>query len=498
MRAMMSSSIPVPTLSARNRMSILGVAAACVLLAGIFAQDWIAYLCVAIPSFVPLYLWIRTGARGIPVLPAISGLYFIYYAGPLLRSEVINYGNDEIVDAAATVGIFLLAAAFATWPFLTRPHGGVRTASQNFAFDAQIVRLVFVGLAGGILYLLASISGYLDWLGNAAGLLRSVLLTLTSIACYLLGYARAAGLMTGQRWVLALVGFVILTFLSFSSLLMIGGVMNGLAAVLGYVITARRIPWIGLGVAFAMLSVLHAGKFEMRNTYWAPRTQTMQESSVFQIPSMMTDWITAGVGVLAAGGSESSLLERASLLHMLLLAQRATPNFIPFLEGQTYAMLPAMLIPRFVDPDKLESQAGLNLLSIRYGLQTADATANTTIGWGVVAEAYANFGYTATISVGVLIGVLCGLLTRLSVGAAPLSLRMLITIVATLTMFNVELDLSYLITILAQSFAAVLLIAMLPKILRGRRRGAPAPMAASLHVNKPPFTEAPSRRQTPG
>ena len=55
--------------------------------------------------------------------------------------------------------------------------------------------------------------------------------------------------------------------------------------------------------------------------------------------------------VAPANGSETattSVFERASLVHILLLVRRATPDFIPYLEGETYALLPSMLVPRFV------------------------------------------------------------------------------------------------------------------------------------------------------
>jgi hypothetical protein len=126
----------------------------------------------------------------------------------------------------------------------------------------------------------------------------------------------------------------------------------------------------------------------------------------------------------------------------------------------------------------------LNLLSIRYGLQTVETTARTTIGWGLVSEAYANFGYWAVIVIGALFGAICGALMRLSVGAPPSSLPMFITIAATLVLLNVEADLSYLLTTLAQTLAAILIVAALPFLLR-RRRGAIVPLAPapSARVN---------------
>jgi hypothetical protein len=234
-----------------------------------------------------------------------------------------------------------------------------------------------------------------------------------------------------------------------------------------------------------MLAVLHAGKFELRNTYWAHGVSEGQEISVGQIPSVMVDWFAAGVDALWSGGAESDVLERASLLHMLVLVQRTTPDYIPYLEGETYALLPSMLVPRFVDPEKTVSQAALNLLSIRYGLQTLESVARTTIGWGLVSEAYANFGYWAVIMVGALFGAICGALMRLSVGAPPNSLPMFITIAATLVLLNVEADFAYLMTTLVQTLAAILIVAALAYLLRGRRRAiVPVAPAASARVHQ--------------
>jgi hypothetical protein len=475
---------------ARRRNYLLGAVEIGVIVAGLFSQDLIAYLCVAIPALVPLVLWMRSGAPGIPVLPIISSLYFIYYAAPLLRGEIAPYAPDEVLRASAAVGGFLLAAALASWLFLTRMRRSVRAPSLDLLSGPQMVRLIFVGLGLGVAYYVMLIAGELNWLGASAGVLRAVILTLSSIACYLLGCARASRSLTGPSWVLALAGLLFLVLFSLSSLLLIGAAITAFAAVLGYVVTARRLPWIWLGVAFATMTVLHAGKSEMRNTYWAPHSQSLQQSSLVQVPAMMVDWVTTGVVALATGSNQISVLERASLLHMLLLAQRATPDFIPYLEGETYAMLPSMLVPRFVDPDKPESQAGLNLLSIRYGLQSIDSSANTTIGWGLVAEAYANFGYLGIVPIGLLFGALCGTLMRLSIGAAPLSLPMFVTVTATFTLFNVELDLSYLLVTLAQSIGAVVMIAALQSFLRRRRRAAFPPNGMELAAAEPPFGDA--------
>ena len=324
---------------------------------------------------------------------------------PLLSGNTLAvYRPEDLVWAALSVGLFLTAASLAAWPFLgdgrgrnrplavTRPPGGakfIRTRSlNNLASNDELYRLIFIGLVAGNLYYLMQVSGTTSYLGTFVGVVRSVAVTLTSLACYLTGFARGSGLLTGQRWFAALAGFLVVTALSMSGLFLVAGAINIAAAALGYVLAAKRIPWIMLGLTFAILSILNAGKINVRNEYWARDSQSLKNSSISQMPGMMVDWFAAGIGgtVSKALGSRqpesNSLLERTSLLHMVLAVQEATPSIIPYLEGGTYALLPSMLVPRFLQPDKTESQAGLNLLSVRYGRQRAEDTYKTTLGWG--------------------------------------------------------------------------------------------------------------------
>jgi hypothetical protein len=479
----------------RQAATLLRLIALGLLAASPFAADPIAYMCITLPVLMAPFLWVSSGAFGIPVLPVISALSYLYYALPLLSGNTLAvYRPEDLVWAALSVGLFLTAASFAAWPFLgdgrgrnkppppTRTPGKaqrIRTRSvNNLASNDELYRLIFIGLAAGILYYLALASGVASFLGTAIGVVRSVAVTLTSLACYLTGFARGAGLLTGRRWLAALAGFLAVTALSMSGLFLVGGAINIAAALLGYVLAAKRIPWIMLAVVFAVLSILNAGKLNIRSEYWARDNQSLKSSSITQVPGMMLDWFAAGIGgtVSKALGSRqpesTSLLERTSLLHMVLAVQEATPSVIPYLEGGTYALLPSMLVPRFLEPDKTESQAGLNLLSVRYGRQRAEDTYKTTLGWGMVAEAYANYGNPAVLVVGALLGALCGLLMRLSATAAPLSLAMLMAIASTLALCNLELDVSSLVISMLQTGGGILLFAALPRVVK--RRSAPA------------------------
>ena len=477
----------------RQAANLLRLIALCLVAASPFAVDPIAYMCITIPVLVAPFLWVSSGAFGIPVLPVISALSYLYYALPLLSGNTLaEYRTEDLVWAALSVGLFLTAASLAAWPFLGDGRGRnkpvirmpgkaqlIRARSvNNLATNDELYRLILIGLVAGNLYYLLLVSGVSSNLGNFIGLFRSVAVTLGSLACYLTGFARGSGLLTGQRWFAALAGFLSLTALSMSGLFLVGGAVNIAAALLGYVLAAKRIPWIMLGVVFVTLSILNAGKLNIRNEYWARDNQSLKNSSITQVPGMMLDWFAAGINGTAsrALGSRqpenTSLLERTSLLHMVLAVQEATPSIIPYLEGGTYALLPSMLVPRFLEPDKTESQAGLNLLSVRYGRQRAEDTYKTTLGWGMVAEAYANYGNPAVLFVGALFGALCGMLMRLSATAAPLSLAMLMAIASTLALCNLELDVSSLVVSMLQTAGGILLFAALPRVVK--RRSAPA------------------------
>jgi len=494
-----------------RQLGVFFVAVALVLLLlSIFARDSIAYLCVTVPVLIPIFLWVNYGAFGIPVLPLIAALYYLYYAMPLLIGDTLRiYKTSDLVWAALSVGYFLLAASLAAWPFLAPARKKSRTAAsagrasryvrsfkerslRNIAFVDDLNRLIVVGLTAGILFNAAAAAGQLGFLGSFSGLLRACVFPLIYVACYLTGFARGTGLLTGQRWLVAFAAFIVITALSMSSLFLVGGAMNIAAVVLGYVLGTRRLPWVGLIATFALLSILNAGKGNVREMYWARNSQTVQNASLMQVPGMLTDWFVEGIsdiGSAAARARNPSLLERTSLLHMVLAVQEATPKIIPYLEGETYEMLPQMLVPRFLEPDKIESQAVLNLLSVRYGRESAEDTAKTTIGWGMVSEAYANFGNFGVIAVGAVFGVLCGFLMRLSATAEATSVAMLIAIASTLTLCNVESDFSYTMVTLFQAVAGVCIFAALPRLSR-RRYATAEPLSMSPRAGqvRPPLS----------
>jgi hypothetical protein len=295
------------------------------------------------------------------------------------------------------------------------------------------------------------------------------------VGCFLLGHARAAGLLRGYRWPAALAILASILILSTSSLYLVGGIMMVIIAMTGYAVTAKRVPWISIGVALMFAAVLHAGKAEMRQRYWARGEAPV---SLAETPSRLLEWSAAGVTSLTTSDRSASVVDRAALLHLLLRVQRLAPTYVPYLNGESYALMPYMLMPRFVEGGKIASQAAMRMLNVRFGIQTEQAAQTTSIGWGLIAEAYGNFGNFGVLAVGFLIGIFGGLLTRISEGRPAASILSLIAISGMVMLINLESDLSYFVVNFAQSTGALLILylaisSFAARKSRRRRRRAP-------------------------
>jgi hypothetical protein len=315
-----------------------------------------------------------------------------------------------------------------------------------------------------------------------------VLLAATSVSCFLLGHAAARRYIRGGRLAAAVSLLAAIVVLSWSTLFLAEGTIYVLAAMFGYVVTSRRIPWTTFAIVGAIVTVLHAGKGEIRQRYWDANTNTVGGMSVTHVPVIMADWAITGFETIASGNDYSVAIDRASLLRLLMQVERLAPDYVPYVDGETYSYLPYMLVPRFIQEDKLFSQASMTLLNIRFGFQTAQSASVTAIGWGLIAEAYANYGNIAAVLVGMFIGFFTGLLTRWSDGAAILSAPTLVTIAAMLILVNAEADFSYLFTNLFQGCAAILIFLVGFNTVSRMRRSAIARRRARppLNIHAPP------------
>jgi hypothetical protein len=451
---------------------------------------------VGVFALFPAFLWCAGRVDGLPIFPVYAMTHAMTFAMPLIMQNwrVARYRPDDQAFAALTVMLYL-GVATVVWllalgsrrPRVRPRYWGFAVRGNNWAFLAGLVASLVIYLATrtGMLYELLNLEGA----DIFYSVFQSVALNLMLLCSTVLSYRGGQRELGVFEWT-AYVTLFVMTLMVMS----LGMVLNqALAAVLVaigvFTISRGRIPFVALGVAFVVFSILHVGKWQMRDKYFAHSYRGMD---LEEIPLRYAEWINYGLDELPdtiAGEKYSrhrrqSLVERGSLLQMLLLVQSKTPEYREFLNGSTYTIIPGLLVPRFINPKKKRAHEGTYMLAIHYGIQDKRATFRTTIGFGLLAEAYANFSYTGVIGLAVVMGSLYGLGTRWSLNAPVTSLRGLFALLLLGTTVGVEYSAGVFVTSLCQGVAilfALALVAMRPQPTVGvPARPAPRPGSITL------------------
>jgi len=107
----------------------------------------------------------------------------------------------------------------------------------------------------------------------------------------------------------------------------------------------------------------------------------------------------------------------------------------------------------------------MSLLNVSAGIQTAEDAQKTSIGWGILTEAYFNFGYIGVTGIGLLFGLFCGFIQRWTIGAQLFSLPCFIALSVLMQLITVELEVAGAVTAIFQSVVAVSLAYWFIKLL---------------------------------
>lgn len=404
---------------------------------------------IAIAALLPSLLWCSGIAKGFPIFPLLSLTFLWTNALPLVTEhrKVLEYTPAEHLEAAITTVIFLAIGTLAWLPYV-KSYPYPPKFYRSFRLE-QGNSLFFWLLGFSILYQVAFNTGWI-WLlggGNTIPILRGFVLGLNTLGVFVLSYYLGKRELSKNKARLFLSLLVIYLIVNAASLYLIGVFTTVLLATIGFTVGRRQLPWKPLIIVLLIGSLLHLGKPEMRSKYWFGN----QVNSVYpwEYPAYFTEWIgysleqanlTGGFEGFSIQKNEETapLTQRSSLIHLLLLVQHNSPEYTPYLKGETYKIIPNLLVPRFLNPNKLRGGQGNHILSIHYGLQTYRATLTTSIGWGLLQEAYANFGISGCIGLAVILGNFYGQVTRWSMQTSILSFRSLFAIIVTNSAFQTE------------------------------------------------------------
>lgn len=362
---------------------------------------------------LPAIRWALRSGEGYPAFQVLCLSLIPTEALPLLTktAELQTFPSETVRTAALVVVAFQLA--------LILTHANVSALPKRHPFwvepvvNKNIARLLSTTLTLGTIYTMTTTFFYAPPSG-IDGPLRAISSGLSVVSAYTLANYLSGGELPRNLRTLLVINIALQAFTLASGLIMVQGITLAVTAILGYLSRATRVPWVAIGVVVAIVAVLHTGKSTMRERYWSEGRRGIS-IKLSAVPSFYAEWFTTGFQESRESEADpftpqkkdtNKLLQRSSLFHMLCLVVDNSPERQDFLWGQTYADLPAQFVPRFFWPGKPQVHVSTSKLGIYYGLQDEDATRNTTIGFGLLAESWANFGLAGCIALGVLFGAM--------------------------------------------------------------------------------------------
>lgn len=413
-------------------------------------------LAILILSVLPGLRWARRQESSFPVFQTFMITGFNSFALPLLGGhELLRHYPVESVTAAAWGVILFQLCAIATYELVP----GVPRIGPWWSlplFTGPVDRYLRVGMGISTLYTL--LSEFTDLIPpELNSIFRAIGYGVGTLCTFLLSRKWGAGELHRRDRIYFGSLLALQSLLLVSTLFLVSGLSLLVLALIGYVSGGKRIPLAACLLLFACMAILHNGKSAMRMKYWENEAPP---PTFWELPSFFAEWVQHGLTPRSQASGDifvsRKLIERTSLLHMLTLVVDATPARQPYLDGQTYGHILPQLIPRIFWPDKPMGHVSTQRLATYYGLQDEESTLRTTIGFGVVAEAFANFGFLGLASLGAIIGActkLAGVWTRCS----PLiSYPGMLMVLLLAWSFQIELPMSAWIASLSQAAVAVL------------------------------------------
>lgn len=448
---------------------------------------------IATGTCVALIVWSR-GAIGLPLLPMTIVQNLVIYGVPIAVGHQIisTYPPNFVFSAGSEVLIFDIAMALA-WRAgmqVMRPSPPVSHALHEFnrAGAKGWSRLGFVMIGAATAF---QVLQGLDLLGplymvmpNGADAMLYTLVSVVSacgffLVALIVGGKRASFLGTAVFWLLLVAN----AMMSASDFLLSSAAANLITVAIGFFWSSDRLPWRYLTVAMLTLSFLNTGKSTMRERYWGSEDAPTTHRTFEQLPATYEEWASVSYNAILENDTQQAsattenktqanknqtLLDRIdNLQNLLFVIDAIETNHIKPLEGRTYSLIPPLLVPRILWPNKPRSHEGQVLLNVHFGRQDLEATLTTYIAWGLLPEAYGNFGPIAgSLCLGMFLGALFAWIENATARKLLVSMEGFLSLSLLINLMNsFEMVASVLVTSIFQSFV-VIVAASLPFVHR--------------------------------
>lgn len=406
---------------------------------------------VLILSSIPVLNWARRQRSWFPAFEVAVLTCIPFYAIPLLshHADIRVYPKDIVLHSAILVLIFLGAANFG-FSAVNFPKKPSRWAIASL-MPQNAYRYVPLGLVLNTLYLyFVTFTTIIPT--DLVGTLRALFFGIGTLSTFILARLWGMGLLSRNQILFFIANIIVQLIFLFSELYLITGISLVSLALIAYSAARHRVPWVFLALFTPLVALLHLGKTDMRRLYWEEQRPA---PTLTQLPAFFSEWIQYSLQAQQNRDEglvqQTTIFERASLIQMLCLCVDRVPETYPYLYGESYVDIPAQVIPRFLWPDKPSSLMSNVRLGIYFHLIDPNDPFKVSIAFGMIAEAFVNFGHFGVGLLGFIFGAAFKRISLLAQNVPQFSALGIFTILLTAWSFQAELVLAAWISSLFQA-----------------------------------------------
>jgi hypothetical protein len=383
----------------------------------------IAAVAVAATCLVPMALWYAHGRQGLPMFELICMSYALQFSMPVythanwivIYSQIVPLPSSDLFEVLLFVemGVVALMAGY----YAAHQSGLLRRLPQiDLPMDPSRRWIYLLGALtlGGTIALLKATS----WEPLESGALSAIvrlISTQLNLAIILLAY-EVYGRPTRRM------GTTLLLYLSVAVAFVIGlltGLLeNAFVPLLALFLVnwhaRRRFPWLGLLLGIALYFILNPAKFEYRDQTWYSGNNPGLGQRLGLWTELVGDRANELLGANAVSNNEDNVrqaLARFDLVHKFTWVRGLTPEVQPYYRGETYRYFLYAYIPRALWLGKPLASASGEQIDLDYRLKLEAQT--STIGIGLLPEAYANFGPLGILLILAVQGLIFALLDKM-------------------------------------------------------------------------------------
>jgi len=375
---------------------------------------------IIIIASYPALMWAKCAERWLPIFEVTTLMAIPQYAIPLLSHplELRFYPDSTITKAASLISLYIFISIVG-FKISRRPLRVNRLLITSLV-PSKFYYLGHVGLFISNIYsLIATFSSAIP--AGIQSLLGALFLGLSTVSIFITAQLWGLNRLSPSRKLFFFINTSLNILISFTGLYLILGFATIFLTIISYSIAKKQIPWLLVIVSALLISILHLGKTEMRGKYWnfhgGGRATQAHKLKIHEAPAFFAEWINYGLEAERTSKhkntDQTSSLERASLFPMVCLAVDRVPRERNYLGGDSYTSIAALLVPRFLWPEKPTALAANDRLMIHLGLVSPD-NITVNIAFGLPTEAYVNFGLIGVGLLGFLLGISYKIVSLLS------------------------------------------------------------------------------------